>query len=385
MGRVKAMLREFVPGNLWLAAGKARDTFSQWRYRRRLSRIPQWPVVRGVTVCYGSVLNDAKNRIVQGGRVKLLDLLPIYPEQCQGFNILYLISSALPQHPGELVRWAKSRGARFVLNQNGISYPGWVGPDWEKLNNPNREILAMADLVIYQSRYCCGSADRYLGSAPGASVIQHNAIDTQTFMPASKPQTDILRLLVTGSHQQPQRVMSVLDALVHLVDEGPAVHLIIAGRLTWPDGLVETKNTIERLGLTDYVEITGPYRREEAPDLYRRADILVHTKYKDPCPTVVIEAMACGLPVVGSASGGMPELVGNEGGILLPVPETWDEIPVPAAEALADAVRKIEADLPRWRLQARERAVTRFDVSPWLERHRELLASLVKLSEQNVK
>lgn len=375
-----------MPTKFWLAAGRMRAWFSRMCYRRRLAKITTWPAVNDVIVCYGDALKkDLENGIVNGGRVKLLDLQRVYPEKCDAFSILYLVSSALPEHSYELVKWATKRGARFVLNQNGVAYPGWAGSEWDKLNRPNREILALADLVIYQSEYCMASANRYLGSATGKSAVLYNAVDTRKYAPDTETYTDALVLLVAGSHQQPQRVLSVLETLALLVEGGMSVRLILAGSLNWQNADAQVQQLIESLGISAHVEMSGSYNREQAPDLYRRAHILVHTKYKDPCPTVVIEAMACGLPVVGSASGGMPELVGNEGGILLPVPETWDEIPVPAAEALADAVRKIEADLPRWRLQARERAVTRFDVSPWLERHRELLASLVKLSEQNVK
>ena len=49
-------------------------------------------------------------------------------------------------------------------------------------------------------------------------------------------------------------------------------------------------------------------------ELMRRAHLLLHTKVKDPCPSAVIEAMACGLPVVYPASGGTVELVGDEAG-----------------------------------------------------------------------
>ena len=49
--------------------------------------------------------------------------------------------------------------------------------------------------------------------------------------------------------------------------------------------------------------------------MLRRAHVLLHTKVNDPCPTAVIEAMACGLPVAYPASGGTVELVGDEAGI----------------------------------------------------------------------
>lgn len=378
MSRVKSTLRALLPRSIWRKAAEVRDTFSSWRYRKKLDKTPLSPVKQGIVVCYGDALKDVQNNIVQGGRVKLLDLQCVFPERCNGFNVLYLVSSAIPQHACELVNWAKRGGAKFVLNQNGVSYPGWAGPEWEKQNIPNRKLLREADLVIYQSKYCRQSADRYLGSAPGDSVILYNAIDTQKFIPSTEILHEPLVLLVTGSHQQPQRVLSVLEALYQLIADGQFVRLILAGRLNWPNAQMHVQEVVQKLRLSEYVEITGAYTREEAPGVYQRAHILVHTKYKDPCPTVVIEAMACGLPVVGSASGGMPELVGNQAGILLPVPETWEDIPVPESKAIANAIREIGADLPRWQRQARRRAVGHFDIGPWQDRHREIFASLVK-------
>ncbi len=60
-----------------------------------------------------------------------------------------------------------------------------------------------------------------------------------------------------------------------------------------------------------------------APELYRAAHVVLHPKYKDPCPTVPIEAMACGVPVVGSRSGGTPELVSPDAGVLVDVEDVW--------------------------------------------------------------
>ena len=80
----------------------------------------------------------------------------------------------------------------------------------------------------------------------------------------------------------------------------------------------ELKNFQQGIGVAERVEFLGPYSQLEAPHILRRGHVLLHTKYNDPCPTAVIEAMACGVPVVYSSSGGVPELVGQEAGIGVP-------------------------------------------------------------------
>jgi glycosyltransferase involved in cell wall biosynthesis len=125
------------------------------------------------------------------------------------------------------------------------------------------------------------------------------------------------------------------------------------------------------------VAFSGPYTQAQAVDLFGAADLLLHTKYNDPCPRLVVEAMACGLPVVYSASGGVPELVGEEAGIGVPAPRDWERDHPPAPEALADAVRRVMQRRPAFSSAARERAVERFDVRPWLKRHATVFAELL--------
>jgi glycosyltransferase involved in cell wall biosynthesis len=98
---------------------------------------------------------------------------------------------------------------------------------------------------------------------------------------------------------------------------------------------------------------------------------------QDPCPTAVLEAMACGLPVVYAASGGTLELVGDEAGVGLPHPVSWERDEPPRPEAFAAAVRAVLAERDRFAEAARRRAVERFALGPWLDRHAELFSELV--------
>ena len=86
--------------------------------------------------------------------------------------------------------------------------------------------------------------------------------------------------------------------------------------------------------------------------------------------------MASGLPVVYPASGGTVELVGDEAGIGVPHAGGWERDEPPDPEALASAVTQVLADRPSYSTAARKRAVERFALEPWLDRHAELFAEL---------
>src|SRR5690606_39061818 len=141
-----------------------------------------------------------------------------------------------------------------------------------------------------------------------------------------------LVLLAAGTQQSAYRVRAALATLACLRRAGVNARLRLAGALDFEGGRALVERMMRELAVPD-VELVGTYGRDAAPELYRSAHVLVHTVYKDACPTTVIEAMASGVPVVGTASGGVPELVGDTGR-LVPVRETWDEIVAPDPELL---------------------------------------------------
>ena len=265
-----------------------------------------------------------------------------YPEKKLLTNILYLVSSAVPKHAEVLIQYLKEKGIKFVWNQNGVAYPAWAGDGYEATNTRLAKLLHMADYVVYQSEFCRLSADRYLGASNVPHKVVYNPVDTVKFTPSDfPPSLDTWRLLITGTHLQPERVLLILETLAELISRGQNAKLVIAGRLAWPDGANETREAIQQLNLSGNVELLGAYTQDQAPRIYQAAHILFHIKYKDPCPTVPIEAMSCGVPVIGSLSGGMPELVSDEGGVLLEVPDVWGRMYYPEPEEMVEAVYKI--------------------------------------------
>ena len=352
----------------------------QERKRWRPARVHE---PNGVRVFYGYDDLPTSRNIASGGLVKTQDLQALFPNTPRNPNLLYLISSALPPYAPRMVRWAKKAGAKVVLNQNGVAYPAWHGAGWETANRFLREVLEQADHVLYQSQFCKLGADRYLAPRDAACEVLYNPIDTTLFRPAAValPRAPV-RLLLAGSHQHFYRIQAAVDALKRLRAQNLEVKLEIAGRCSWASGASsaeeQVREYVESQGLSAAVTLSGPYTQVEARSLFHRTHVLIHTQYNDSCPRLVLEAMACGVPVAYSASGGTPELVGPEAGIGVPAPLDWERPHPPDPEQLAEAIRKILAAHGQYSSAARRRAVARFDVKPWLERHRELFWGLVE-------
>jgi glycosyltransferase involved in cell wall biosynthesis len=244
-----------------------------------------------------------------------------------------------------------------------------------------RKALAASSHVFYQSDFCKLAGDRFLGEPAGSWEILHNAVDTTFFAPphSDRPKRP-LTLLLGGTQYQRYRYETALETLLALVKAGEDVRLIVTGELSWGTERAhsesEGRELATRLGLADRIEHAGSYLQVDAPRLFARADLLLHTKYNDPCPTVVLEAMACGLPVAYSASGGVPELVGDTG-IGVPAELDWEQDHPPDPDALAAAVVGIGQRLEELAAMARARVVQRFDIEPWVERHRAVFTELL--------
>lgn len=339
-----------------------------WRWARLLAPRRRRP---GLRVFYGHDRVPAAGEAVAGGTAKFQRLAVRFPNTPDDFTLLYLGSTALPRDLDPLLKLARRRRLPVVVNQDGVAYPGWAGGATEELNSAYRRALLSADHIIYQSLFSKESADLFLGQPAGAWEILHNAVDVRHFTPASQTPGGGPVLLLGGDQTQAYRLELGLHTFARVLEFEPDARLLVAGRL-----VSDADPLLDELGVRGRVELVGRYAQRDAPELIRRAHLLLHTKVKDPCPSAVIEAMACGLPVVYPASGGTIELVGDAAGIGVPHPESWERDEPPSPHALADAVSRVLADRAAYATAARKRAVERFALEPWLDRHAELFARL---------
>ncbi len=160
-----------------------------------------------------------------------------------------------------------------------------------------------------------------------------NGIDREVFYPRGRDESrrrlgldaEDRIILTVGALVPLKGIDRLIDAMVLLPDR-KRVKLFVIG-----EGVERRRleSQISALGLRDTVFPVGAKPQAELADWYSAADLFCLASHREGCPNVVIEAMACGLPVVASDVGGIREMVGRDCGKL---------IANPTAENLAEEI-----------------------------------------------
>jgi len=208
-----------------------------------------------------------------------------------------------PPRRGLLNRWKYSRPDRIIAISNFIAG-------------------VLRDYGIEESRlevvHSVTDASRFVGVEP----LPRSALGIPEGVPLL---VNVAALVGHKDHA------TLIDAMPSVLRELPELRLLILG-----DGelrpVIEAQ--IDRLGVGRSVSLLG--YRKDVPQLLKMADAFVISSKEEGLGSAVIEAMACGLPVVATAAGGIPETVIHEKTGLL--------VPVGDAEALAAAIVRIFRD-----------------------------------------
>lgn len=138
-----------------------------------------------------------------------------------------------------------------------------------------------------------------------------------------------VRLMATASADQPLKGLSyLLQAVSMLRVDYPDLELLLVGK---PKAGGHTERLIERLGIGEAIKFVSRISTEEMVRYYAEASIAVVPSIYEGFGLPAGEAMACGVPVVSTDGGALPEVVGDAG----------IQVPVRDAEAIAEAVREL--------------------------------------------
>ncbi len=184
-------------------------------------------------------------------------------------------------------------------------------PDFLKNMNVTwvRYGIMRADLVMCVSRYVI---DRVLELCPEAKHkvrLVYNGVDASRFRPHQHSLQ--YRLLAVGNLLQRKGFDVIIRALSHIVDIFPKASLTIVGK----DPVGNKKRLLDlarKVDVSTHVNFAGHISDEALSEVYRNSDVFVHVPRNEPFGVVLIEAMASGLPVVASCTGGISEIVPSE-------------------------------------------------------------------------
>ncbi|MCZ6503648.1 MAG: glycosyltransferase family 4 protein [Gammaproteobacteria bacterium] len=165
--------------------------------------------------------------------------------------------------------------------------------------------------------------------------VVHNGIDTEVFKPLAEVERKPFRIMATASADAPLKGLDyLLKAIATLVPEYPELELLVLGKLK-EDG--ETKKLIGNLKIEKYLRFVSGITTAEIVELYAEASLVVVPSIYEGFGLPAGEAMACGLPVISTDGGALPEVVGNCG-IIVP---TRNEL------AIANAIKELLGNTDR--------------------------------------
>ncbi len=155
--------------------------------------------------------------------------------------------------------------------------------------------------------------------------VVHNGINNEFFYPKQNGPRPANSLIVTNSADTPLKGLNFLLEAVAQIRTKQPINLTVIGQPK-KDGIIE--NLVAKLGVSDIVHFTGRIDNEEFADYYAKSTIAVVPSLYEGFGIPAAEAMACGVPLISTSGGALPEVVGDAGMI----------VPPADAKALAKAI-----------------------------------------------
>jgi len=277
------------------------------------------------------------------------------------------------------LRKARKRGIQIVQRLDGIN---WVHrARWAGMRYTVRAIYGNANLafirkrlahhVIYQSQFIKEWWEDWYRPARVPSTVIINGVDLNRYTPHGlheRPSSHYRLLVVEGSLAGAQN-SGLFNAarLAEALAKKSKIELTVVGRV---DGRSKNKLNNQTAFRMRFMDVIPP---EHIPWLMRSSHVLFSAEVNPPCPNSVIEALACGLPVIGFDTGSLSELVQGDAGRLATYGANEWKLEPPDVPALIEPATEILQNQQRFRKSARELAEESFGVDKMVDEYLKVL------------
>jgi glycosyltransferase involved in cell wall biosynthesis len=249
--------------------------------------------------------------------------------------------------------------------------------DLGKMAGLKRWLLAHACSVVVAVSTSTRDALLAFGLRPASITLIRNGVDTDFYTPGRATdlraelglRPDELLIGAVGNIRKPKAYEVLLKAAAAVSERSPGCHFAIVGQGD-AEQLAPLEKLRDTLGIAARCHFLG-FRRS-TPELYRNFDVFVSSSRSEGLSLAFLEAMATGLPVVATRSGGPQEVIEQDvSGVLVPIEDP---------DALAAALlRTLES--PEFRVKlgaaARERVVDSFSLEAVLRQYAALYEKLL--------
>jgi glycosyltransferase involved in cell wall biosynthesis len=259
---------------------------------------------------------------------------------------------------------ARRRGVRIVQRLDGIN---WIH---RQRSTGARHFLraeygnlvlslirsGIATHVLYQSEFTHRWWDDWYGEKPVPFSVVHNGVSLSEYRPqgSGPPLGERCRLLVVEGSLGGGYDLGLENA-IRLAESlsgryGFPMELTVVGKISAQHrAAVQARSRVP-------IVWTGPVPHARIPELDRSAHLFFSADVNPACPNAVIEALACGLPVVAFDTGALKEIVPEDAGRLVPYGGNPWRLEKPDIAALAQAAAEVLRDRPRFSAAARAHA-----------------------------
>lgn len=321
-------------------------------------------------------LNGAISGSTAGPKVKVGRLKKLFKTSRINPNIFYCLSNGIYSYNYFINKFIKFN-IPIIYNQNGIFHKNWYQGNVSKKNKKMEFFLKNSDYVFYQSKFCKKCCDYYIYDRKKNYKILYNAVDTNKFIPGKKTLNSIISILKIGTYNNKNlwRLIDIIEIIRKINKTSTYKYKVtIAGPV---DKVCKNKalKLINNYKMNDVIIFLGKIRQNKIVKIMQNHTIFLTTKLYDPCSNAIIEAMACGLPVICHNSGGNMELVANAGWSFGKKQTKIAETSINRDELLSKLKKITKKEILHKSNLARSRAVKYFNMSKWEDEHNKVFKS----------
>jgi len=191
------------------------------------------------------------------------------------------------------------------------------------------KILRNADLLTSVSYTTARELNAFYGFDENTIKIIGNGVDNEFFIPSESDRNSSY-VLYSGRLAYRKGLIDLVKSAKYVCSKHPSAFYVIAG-----DGPLRNhlRKLVNKMGLSDKIFIISQINKMNILKYYQNAAVLALPSYYESLPNTILEAMACGLPIVATPIGDIPRIVKNG--------RTGFLVPPRNPEALGEAILKL--------------------------------------------